>query len=165
MNVTNGVSKVENIYLSKYNFYLNYAMKHINVKDDAEDLVHDTFCTALERKDEIGQSRNPEAWILQTLKYKILNYRRYASKRLNINCDYEELKKYIDTQTFSIDEDVGILEYCRANLSKNDFELLLYVIVNKNTFTDASEYFGLSLWACQKRVQRILKSLKNAFQL
>lgn len=159
------VSVIERIYLSRYNFYLNYAKRHIIVKNDAEDLVHDTFCTALERKDEMEQSCNPEAWILQTLKFKILNYRRYTSKRLVISDDYENLKNYIDSQTYLIDESTGILEYCKSNLSKIDFELLLYVVVEKNTFNDASKRFELSVWACQKRVQRILKGLKDTFQL
>ena len=70
------VALLKEIYVNKYMMFYLYAFTKTKNVGDAEDLVQDAFCTAVEKISSFSSSINPEGWIMQTLKNKIKNFNR-----------------------------------------------------------------------------------------
>ena len=147
----------EKYYQSQYNKLLTYAVSQLKDFEAAEDIVHDVFCTAIERGEQFHGSKNPEGWLMQTLKYKIMNKKRADQKR----------KKGLEVYALNAPpvpcqiEDYGIWNYCEEILSHEDYMLLYAVVMEEQTFPTIASQIGISLWACQKRMQRLKKNLRK----
>jgi RNA polymerase sigma-70 factor (TIGR02943 family) len=70
---------VEN-WVSLYSDYLyNYAAYRVNNREEAKDLVQDTFLSALKAKDSFRHESNEKTWLVSVLKNKIIDYYRKKS--------------------------------------------------------------------------------------
>lgn len=155
------IKDLETIYLTKYQVFFRYAFIHTKDKCDAEELVHEAFCTAAEKWTSFNSSINPEGWIMQTLKNKISNFRRKNFSSWVVSLEEPWVKEIVFIHDFEIDRSIGLLEYCQHNLSDTENALLKYILFEGHSFIEASKLFHLSTWACQKKYQRILKKLRS----
>ena len=80
---------LETLYLTKYKLFFRYALIQTKSERDAEELVHDSFCTALEKLESFNSSNNPEGWIMKTLKNKVSNFRPCLKNRGNCSNQQE----------------------------------------------------------------------------
>ena len=69
------------LYLAHVQKLLCYAQSQIQRREIAEELVQDTFHEAYLQFDRLRCHENPGGWLMQTLKNKLLNYRRTVSGR------------------------------------------------------------------------------------
>jgi len=154
------VALLEKIYIQKYMIFYSYAFAQTQSTKDAEDLVQDTFCTALEKNSCFSNSTNPEGWIMKTLKNKIKNFNRKNANCLTINLDEYWIHQLPNTASFDIDQSIGLLECAHATLSNYEYKILQFILFEGHTFREASQLFQLPIWTCQKKYQRMLKKIR-----
>ena len=49
-------------------------------------------------------------------------------------------------------------------MTEDESHLLKRIVLDKATYLELSKELGISVWACQKRMQRLLKKLKSALE-
>jgi RNA polymerase sigma-70 factor (TIGR02943 family) len=69
-------------WVDKYsNYLLNFAFMRINKREVAEDLVQDTFLSALKALEQFREDSSEKTWLTSILKNKIIDYYKKASTR------------------------------------------------------------------------------------
>lgn len=75
----------------------SYAFPRINRRDVAEDLVQDTFLSALKAKDTFRSDSSEKTWLIAILKRKIIDYYRKKSTQSELNIlDREKKDGFMD---------------------------------------------------------------------
>ena len=154
------VALLKEIYVNKYMMFYLYAFTKTKNVGDAEDLVQDAFCTAVEKISSFSSSINPEGWIIQTLKNKIKNFNRKSATNLNVSLDESWANKIPYNTEFEIDKSIGLLECSHKVLSSQEYKILHFILFEGHTFFEASQFFQISICSCQKKYQRILKKIR-----
>lgn len=72
--------KIEKLYREMYSLLYIYAENALANKHLAEEAVQDTFRIACAKAEAVLGSPNPKGWLVNTLKYVILNIRRTQAK-------------------------------------------------------------------------------------
>lgn len=55
-------------------------------------------------------------------------------------------------------------EYYTQYFNKLKIYLMRRIVLDKATYKEMSDELGIKLWACQKRMQRIIQKLRNHFK-
>lgn len=79
-------------WVERYGDYLfNFAVVRVSDAEKAEDLVQDTFLSALKAKDNFQGMSSERTWLISILKRKIIDtYRKQYSSRESSMSDYEQ---------------------------------------------------------------------------
>lgn len=157
------------IYMDNFSTLKRYANIHLN-PIQAEEVVQDTFWQAIEKSDALLQYENPSGWLMNTLKYKIRNLKRANQKELLrlISLDCGEVLLLSD---FKSAEDVAMqnealstaVQKIQNALSKEELYLLKRFAFDSATHRELAQELGISVWACQKRLERIRTKLGELF--
>ncbi|WP_316821737.1 sigma-70 family RNA polymerase sigma factor [Pedobacter gandavensis] len=91
-------------WTANYADYLyNYAFMRVNDKEEAQDLVQETFLAALEKTKNFEGKSTEKTWLTAILKYKIIDhYRKKSSGLISKNLVLEE--ENIQTDFFNQDD-------------------------------------------------------------
>lgn len=135
--------------------------------DLAEELVQDTFHTASEKIKDLTVHPNPGGWLMIALKNKFREFRRRArsdNRQLilmsALTSDLADPRSNIGAAQSDM-ELRGDLARIRQALSPEDLSLFEMVALNHVSHRSAAEKLGISVWASQKRLERIRKSLRD----
>lgn len=150
--------RIEQLYQDMFYILYAYAFKIMAEPALAEEAVQNTFCIACEKASSLLTSGNPKGWLMNTLKYTIRNMQRDRAKLAAILLD-----TMAEVNRETADElDVNILY---SDISHtDDFQLLRRIALDRYSLLEAAEELGISLDACQKRVQRARKRLQKKIQ-
>lgn len=149
----------EEYYVKYFNKLKIYAYYSIGDWNRSEEAVQDTFHIAWVKIDSFTASKNPMGWLINTLRYTIKNIKRRDNYQTNL---FISLNEYGDIpQPDETSTGVEIEDMCQSLLTREEYYLLRRVVLDKATYKEIADELGINLWACQKRMQRILKKLKN----
>ena len=123
------------LYREYFNQIKIYAMAHISDPHRAEEIAQDTFHTAVEKIDTLMKADEPIRWLKRTAKNKIRNEQRTRQRYL---------KRYL-------------------SLDAPEITMLKRIAIERACYSDVAQELGISLWACQKRMQRIRQKLSEEF--
>lgn len=128
----------------------------------AEEIVQETFLAAVPKIEELAAGEHPERWLIQTAKYKALHVLLEQARQRAKNTVLEESLAAPDQLGQWEDREYAgqLWEKAAALLSPEEVALLRMVALEKLGHQAAAERLGLSLWSCQKRMQRIRKKLR-----
>ena len=118
----------------------------------AEEIVQETFLAAVPKIEELAAGEHPERWLIQTAKYKALHVLREQARQRAKNTVLEE--------SLAAPDQLGQWEDREYAGQLWEKALLRMVALEKLGHQAAAERLGLSLWSCQKRMQRIRKKLR-----
>ncbi len=145
---------IDIMYREMYRKLCIYAVRQLEDEDLAEEAVQETFRIACEKDRQVIESENPRGWIMQTLKYNILNIKR---ERKYLSKLYTTLMADAKPQEL-IEENVDVM-YSDL-ISEEDFEILKMIVIGNCTIKEAAEKYGLSLSLCKKKIKSIKRKLK-----
>ena len=140
------------LYLAHVQKLLCYAQSQIQRREIAEELVQDTFHEAYLKFDRLRCHENPGGWLMQTLKNKLLNYRRTRQRETAL------LSGWPARQQVS-----AIREYVSAHFDPDDRFLFQKLLVEGVSHKAAAQSLGITVWNSQKRLERIRRRLREAF--
>lgn len=146
-----------------------YAVSILQKPEIAMDMVQDTFHTAAIRIDILMAHWNPSGWLMNTLKHKIHDQKRsmdrYTARFVSLT-DYELWAADEAAENFTEDHPPTVREIwgrVRNVLSPDDRCFLRRILLEKASHREVAKELGITVWASQKRLERIRKELEKHF--
>ena len=136
-------------HIRKYHDALETLAQKIGYsKEDAEDLVQDTYAVVVQKSDQFIASTNRESWVFGILRRCMGHLKRDAQYGIRLE---EQLRQY----SSGVHEDqLDLLMLYRGIVSDEDLELLVLHCVKKVSYEKLAQMYGRSEPALRKRVQR-----------
>ena len=144
----NATDLISALYLKYHDNLEKYARRIGYTKEEAEDLVQDTFAVVVQKWETLLESESRQAWIFGIL--------RKCMGHLNRDAQYaSRLQEMLEWQLPGVNEDqLDLVTSYRGIVSDEDLELLIQHCANKVSYESLSRKYGISEPACRKRVQR-----------
>lgn len=150
--------------MSEYSGLLRYAKIVLKDADYAQDVVQDTFHEAVRKADVLAVHPNPAAWLMQTLKFKIMYAKRERSN---------DAKHLISLEIALVPDKINLVDsklelkevvsFLRDVLSHEYFYIFQRYFFDGASHTQIAEELGITVWASRKRLERIRRELRNQF--
>ena len=150
--------RIEQLYLEMYDMLLTYARCSFKEESLAEEAVQETFQIACLKPDKLCESQNPRGWLVNTLKYTILNMKRSRESARQL------LSNYLITQNecIAFSEDKLSLKLMYEDVSHTEeFKLIKEMAIDGRSHLEMANARGISVNACKKRVQRAKETLQK----
>ena len=159
----------EQLYQENFGKLMRYARVHMD-PFRAEELVQDTFHDALQKIQLLAGHENPYGWLMTTLKYKINNYQRSHQKELlrliSLNSELASdipAPDSIDDILEENEDQRSLAEKLQHALSERELHIVRRMVYESATHKELAEEMGISVWASQKRLERIRNKLEKIF--
>lgn len=160
---------IEKLFWNSYRKLVAYANYRLNNYLMAEEVVQDTFHEAVLHIDILMSHPNPSAWLMRTLINKIHEserMRRQCLKRfisidsalpIEVATSNDYIEQVIDSSTPSLADKLAVV------LNKEELYQLKRFVFDKAPHKEIAQELGISLWAAQKRMERIWKKLYDFY--
>lgn len=152
----------EEFYQENFERLVVYAKAITKNKEVAQDVVQDAFHIALrpDKMEEFINSPNPIGWMKATVKNVARNAIRAQRRQSRWLISVEEM----DTVTASEDDyapedEEAVLKGYSEFPSEDELYLLRRLALDKATYKELADEYGISMWACYKRVNRLEEAL------
>ena len=162
------------LYHKYFNQIKIYAWGLLSDPHRAEDVAQDTFYTAMEKIEDVMDAEEPIQWLKKTAKNKIHNEWRTRQRYLKrfLSLDAPEVPEVVSPVSVELtiierEEDetrVPITATIRQVLTQEEVTLLKRIALEHVSHLEAAQELEISLWACQKRMQRIRGKLEKRFK-
>lgn len=159
---------LEELYRTYFNELRSYAACVLGSTDLGEEMVQDTFHEASRHLSKLTVHPNPGGWLWITLKHKIAHFQRGRNRYMirfisldtgNVYGDQiPSVEEYFPQQTESI------LRTVREVLTEEEWMLLRRIALENAPYKTVAEELGITIWACQKRLQRIREKLRQSLK-
>jgi RNA polymerase sigma factor (sigma-70 family) len=148
------------LYREQARAILAYALRRVENPEDASDVVAETFLVAWRRLDEVPLGRKERLWLYAVARRVTANVRRAEGRRTRLS---ERLAETLPTELAIPPESRGqATEVLRAmaGLGDEERELLLLVIWDELSPSEAAKVLGLSQLAARSRLHRARRRLR-----
>jgi RNA polymerase sigma-70 factor (ECF subfamily) len=132
---------------------IRFAEAKIPDRQDAEDIVEETFKTAWQKIDELIASQNPNGWLINALKLHILKYYEKRGKEHLEKREYEAIE--IPTET-DFDNEISFL----GKLSDDEMQIIKLKEAGYK-HEEISSIMDLPPGTVHSKVTRIKEKLRN----
>lgn len=143
------VERLYRLHFKKLFIYANAALRDSEL---AKDVVQDTFHEAVRRINVLEKHENPGGWLMNVVKNKIKEYernrRRDLCRVLSLEADFPD---ECNQQTI------------KRVLTPEEFRLLKRLVFDRASHRQVAQEFGISIYASQKRLERIRDKLYAVF--
>ena len=160
---------LEQLYHDNFDLLTMYAAASLKSRSRAQDVVQDTFHEAVRHIDTLTEHPDPGGWLMVTLKNKLREAERaqrlYLLHFLSLDTDLPVEPRGQDPQPEDrLDEDgPPVLETIRRVLEPDEYRLLTRLTLDRASHLEVAKEFGISVYASQKRLERIRKKLYRVF--
>lgn len=130
--------------------------------DWARTAVTDAFEIACEKIDIFLKKKNQVGWMKNVVRNVCLNLIRQRNQHAKLLIAWEEItEKQMPSREDHYGE--GFIEECKALLSDQEYQMLHQALLLGIPYDELARLYGISMWACRKRVQRTMAKLRNFF--
>jgi RNA polymerase sigma factor (sigma-70 family) len=156
------------LYRRWYPALYRYALAVLGSPEEAEEVVQEAFLVALEKEDVLRGAEHPERWLVRTTKHKLLHALRARGRTqgmvyLDQEGTPEPAAPAVRDRLEEEEALQGTIGTLRQALTPEELALVEMIAFRKTGYAAAAEQLGLSVWACQKRMQRARKKLRKFF--
>lgn len=158
---------LEDLYRTYFEKLRTYASCALESPDLAEEVVQDTFHEAVQHIDKLMTHPNPGGWLKLTVKNKIAHARRDMNRYMLrfVSLDAGAYDNGIPSVVDNLPRQTeSLLQVIRENLTEEEWTLLRRITLEKSSYKTVAEELGLTVWTCQKRVQRIREKLRHSMK-
>lgn len=138
-----------------------YANAALHNPDLAAEAVQDVFRIACSASKALLASKNPEGWLMNTLKNVIRDIKRAEARQTALVIKMQSVT--CPDELADPGGNVNVQLLCQQYLKPADCALINMVILQGCSLPEAAQELGISLEACKKRFQRAKKILKKFF--
>lgn len=150
---------VTELYLTMYDFLLDYAERRLGNHSLAEEAVQETFRIAWMKQDDLCKSVRPKGWLMNTLKNVVSNMRRNQETADRVMREYLAA----NCRDIAISEDSVRFEIIYGDMAESEELKLIKELADGCSYLEMAEKRGISVMACRKRVQRARETLQKKF--
>ena len=146
-----------------------YAEAILRDRSRAEDIVQDAFHEAVKQIDVVMAHPNPDGWLREVVKNKLgtseRSRRRYIKRFLSMDT---ELPVEIAASDPPLEDLIQLeqdnpLDKIRRALGEEEWYLLKRLTLDKASHLVVAQELHITVWACQKRLERVRKKLYEVF--
>lgn len=151
---------IESLFQAHYSELQVYAYRFLGNWDAAAQAVQETFHIACEKIDALQDSPNQIGWLKNTTRYVCLNTIKTKNRQMKLLVAIEEVSpKQLPSinDVYSIENEDAL----KSILLDIEFQLIFETIIQGIPYTTVAQKHGITMWACRKRVQRIIKKLRD----
>lgn len=160
------VDRLYRLYFKRLFIYANAVLRD---QEQAKDVVQDTFHEALRLIDVLEKHENPGGWLMNVLKNKLKEYER--SRRRDLRCLLSLDANFPDESTLPEElileqtepQSESVLEIIERVLTPEELQLLKRLVFERASHQQVAQEFGISVYASQKRLERIRGKLHVVF--
>ncbi|MGD0881488.1 MAG: sigma-70 family RNA polymerase sigma factor [Acidimicrobiales bacterium] len=142
------------IYESTRSKIVAYVLRRTACREDAADVVAETFEIAWRRLDDIPDSPDDVLWLYVTARYVLANHHRRLRRGDDLTTRIAEGLGVAVQSEDPIDEDSLVALFCLRSLPEEDRELLMLVTWDGLSGADAGRVLGCSPTAVRIRLHR-----------
>ncbi len=150
------------LYTENFEKLFFYAFSCVKNREVAEDLVTETFASAVEKATLLSSHENPCGWLREALKFEIKMYLRSAA-RTPQTVPYDTVSEYRATQPTAFDDAENSLLNKSGLTDIEQQECRMYFLENL-THNQVAEQLGITVSASQKRRERLRNKLKRKWK-
>ncbi|QGY46656.1 sigma-70 family RNA polymerase sigma factor [Maribellus comscasis] len=159
---------LSNLYLLFVDDLYSYGMKIYPDESLVKDSIQDVFIGLIEKQDKLSISSNVKAYILKSLRNKILEELRTQNRRNEIKnlifTSEENYSGYADPFFAGLEEhhkQQEILSAALKNLSKHQREAIFLKYTNNCGYEQIAEIMEISIPSARTLIYRSLKQMKQ----
>ena len=160
---------VERLYRLYFKKLFIYASAVLRDQEQAKDIVQDTFHEAMRRIDVVAKHENPGGWLMNVVKNKIKecerNRRRDLYCLLSLEADFPDESNLPEEFVSAQPEPQGesVMEIVERVLTPEELQFLKTLVFERASHQQVAQEFGISVYASQKRLERIRDKLYAVF--
>ncbi len=143
-------------YTPLYAFLLSYTLN----REDAQDLLHDTFIQILKNCQQYQEQGNPMAWMMKIAKNLFLSKCRKGHAE---NLNFEEMENDLGFDDMSNIDNRMVLEKMFEVLSQEDRNLIILHDVSGMKHREIAEVMGMPLGTVLARYNRGIRKLQKEY--
>ncbi len=152
--------QIEVLYRQHFRAMVVHAYRFVGDWERATEAAQEAFRIACEKPDALVSSPNPIGWLKQTTRNvcsNILKQQRLLAKLL------VSLEKLTDPELpYVVDIRSDELDELRSITDKESIDILKKIFLHGYSYREVADSYGISVWACYKRVQRVIGKIKKA---
>jgi RNA polymerase sigma factor (sigma-70 family) len=148
------------LYREQVRAILAYALRRVGDRENAADVVAETFLVAWRRIEEVPIGTEARLWLYAVARRVIANLQRTERRRTRLGLRLAEaLRTELATQPVPAGEAAEVLR-AMAGLGEEDRELLLLVSWEELSPSEAATVLGISALAARSRLHRARRRLR-----
>lgn len=160
---------LERLYLENFSKITIYATAALKDRSKAQGISQDVFYEAVQHIKILMEHNNPGGWLMQTAKNKIHESER---ERMRYIHRFVSLDSVYFTAVFTLDEyeievhdpnEISLMNKIEQALSPEEYHLLKRIIFDNAPHMEIAKELGITVWASQKRWERVRKKLFEVF--
>lgn len=149
----------EAIYKKYYNQLVAYAYRYLHDWPLSNEAAQEAFLVAWRRFEVFQASENKIGWLKVTTKNIALNMVTKMIREKQLFISICEASDNAAANSMEIPLSVDLM--FQNIVTDEEIYLLKRIVLDKATYLDLSKELNISVWACQKRMQRLLKKLHS----
>lgn len=160
------------LFLKFKDKYIAIACSYIRDRAAAEDVVTETFTVFWNNRHDIELKSSPEAYILQAVKNRCLNYRRDQTNRMRlVESVAEDTVKALELETSILaEEDLGFLFKDEVVRIFREFMLTMPELTRKIfidsrfeglTYTEIADKYEITPRKVKREIQKVLGRMRE----
>ncbi len=148
---------------AKYrSYFLRCAFKLTNNKDDAEDLVQETYLRAYRFFYTFEIGSNCKSWMFKIMKNLFLNYLRKKNMTDSKTARFSDYEYNLSYSPNFIENTISDKAILAVNMIKDEYRIVLILFHLENfSLNDISEYLNWPLGTVKSRLHRARAELRN----
>ena len=150
----------ESYYRQYYGQIVVHAYRFLQNWPMANEAAQETFLVAWRRFEVFRSSENQVGWLKVTAKNVALNMMTRALREQKLFISMGEVPENTAVEAGELPVSVELL--FQNMMTEDEIHLLKRIVLEKATYLELAKELNISVWACQKRMQRLLKKLKHS---
>ena len=151
---------LERLFQEQYRALRYHAYRYLGDFSRAEAVVQEAFVVACRKIDDLKHSPNPAGWMMETVKNISLNEKRALRQYEALVVSLEELGESV-LAAEDAPPSLSVEAACAGLVPEEDFRLFRSVVLGEESYQEAAERRGISIWACYKQVRRTAERPKR----
>lgn len=153
---------LERLYHEQFKYLTAYAYHFVDDWEKAEVVVQEAFCIAIEKIDAVMSSDAPLRWMKATVKNTARNMKKHENYQRALFLHLEELEAFPSAPDAL--NAMGMEEFCEQITGPESFRLFKHIALDGISYMEAAKELDIGVWACRKRVQRTVETLRDALK-
>lgn len=147
---------ISELYRNEAPALYQFVRKYVATKEMAEDIVQETFCTALAKAKEVKGHPEPVGWLYKTAKYNILYEKR---KQRKYTISFEELESFIIDENSQLGYESVENDFVKSSLTEEEYGIIDRYYNQGYKSSEVAEQMGVNESTLRVKLMRIRKKL------
>ena len=144
---------LERLVIEMHDLLVKYATLKLGDHNSAHDAVQETYLAAQKNISKLMDSKNPQGWLIEALKFKVMHEKRAKAKFMLL------MQRIALDITTSTPHKTAYENEVSEFLMKDEYEVLRSLYIDGYSIKEIAAKLGITHEACKKRIQTAKRKL------